>query len=222
MDGLRKRCTTLAGASIEALGALARSAHLPSRFCRAGSLGTQPILRAKTLMARLMVQLQRSALSSMLSGILVWQRQAPEGHERFVVLGVSHQWDDSPQMLREAQPVRSAKAARQRTGKNVLVQRSVVQMTAAELQPDGVCRLWSRAENFIVPPLLLHGKSAEWLRGAMLRSSSWRGPLDVEDQTSMQSLCDFCQAAVTTLWPDGGSPNGRWIRHLIALSERHD
>lgn len=209
--------TAVSRTSTAALQMLVRLAHLPSAFCNSQSRGYQPILKAKTLVARLVVQPQRSAMAAMLTAVSEWRSKA-DGNavRRFVVLGMSHQWDDSPQQLREMKPVPSAKAAKQRISKSVLVQRSIVQCCVAEERADGGMDTANRAENFIVP----HGKSAEWLRGAMLASSQWRGPVDIEDQAAMRSLSGSCDAVILALWPDGGSPNGRWIRHVIATGER--
>lgn len=160
--------------SLEACAVLCRLAHLPSAFCRAGARGSQVILKAKAFLARQVVQLQFTAFAAMLTSMARWRDDGKVG-ERIVVLGISHQWDDSPQQLRESKPSPDSRTAKQRVSKTVLVQRSVVQSIAAEFRQDGSKRLFSRAENFIVPPLLMHGKSAEWLRAAMLASSKWRG-----------------------------------------------
>lgn len=215
----RKRGHALAIGVADAARTVCRLAHLPPAFSKPGQRGSQPILKAKALLVRMIVGLQRSSLVSMLNTMRRWRVPPPDA-ERFVIFGLAHQWDDSPQQLREARPVASARTAKQRVSKSVLVQRTVVQMLAAERKEDGSACLHSRAESFVVPPLLVAGKSAEWLRGAMFAPAKWNGAITIEDAASMRALSESCDAVVLTLWPDGAASNGRWLRHVVAVGER--
>lgn len=180
------------------------------------------VLRAKCLMARMILRLQVAGFSAMLGALAAFRRAAGQGDQRYAVVGLTHMWDDTTQRLRERRPAAGARQPQQKVGKTVLVQKSMVHALAVEAKRDGSTRYYSRGENWIIPAIEMPGKSAQDLRRAMLASGAVgrHGALDIEDKSCMTGLSASLDAMVLTMWGDGAASNGRWLRHLCGVAER--
>lgn len=204
---------------------LCRLAHLPSVVGKLGGTGRDALLRAKCLITRLIVALQFASLGAMVRAMGAWRSAAvSSGEVRYVVLAVGHMWDDTTQRLRETRPTDNARQPRQRVGKTILVQKTMVNATAMHLEPGGRQTNFSRSESWLVPPVEVPGKTAADLRAAMLASSACgrMGPLDIENRQCMHAMAGSLDALVLTLWPDGASSNIRWLRHVCGIAQRDE
>lgn len=201
---------------------LCRLAHLPSIATRVGWPGVQVVLKAKCLLTRFMVRLQQAGLSAMFVTMLIWRRSCAPGEPRFTAVGVAHLWDGTTQRLPEGRPSGQARQPKQKVGKTVLVQKTMVHSMATQRNADGSWSTFVRGENWLVPTLEIPGKATQVLRDAMLSSGacSQYGPLRVEDPACMRAIAESVDAMVWTLWPDGASQNLRWARHLCGIAER--
>lgn len=197
-----------------------RLAHMPTTVSRVTSRGLLTIFKAKALLTRMLVKLQHQGLANMITAMSSWIRAARPTEQRFVVLGVTHAWDDTTQKVREPQRVEGARRSTQRVSQTVLVQKNMVHSSALLMHADGGVSLFARAENFTIPPLEVPGKSAEDLRQAMLASAAWTGPMNIENKPSMLALAAATDAVVLTFWPDGASQNIRWLKHVCGVSLR--
>lgn len=195
-----------------------RLAHIPTNVARVSDRGLSTILKSKTLLVRMLIRLQHQSMAMMIQGMSAWAKGAGPLEQRFVVVGVCHAWDDTTQKLREPQRLAGARRSTQRVSQSVLVQKNMVQSSALQLRNDGAFQFFARAENFAIPPLEVPGKSAEDLRDVMMASSAWRGPLNIEDKSSMLALSGSVDALVLTFWPDGATQNARWLKHVCGLS----
>lgn len=199
-----------------------RLAHVPTNVARVSQRGLLAILKAKALMTRLIVRLQHFGLNAMLSALSIWSRAGSSQERRFVVFGMCHAWDDTTQKLREPQRLEAGRRSTQRVSQTILVQKCMVHSSALQLHSDGRLEFFRRAENFSIPPLQVSGKTAADLRRVMLASATWKGPLSIEDRTSMHALAGALDAVVLTFWADGASTNIRWLKHVCGLSVRDE
>lgn len=126
---------------------LCKLAHVPSIVTTLGGAGVKAVLTAKCLMTRLIVKLQHAGLSAMVLAMSSWRSQCPAGDQRLVMVGIAHMWDDTTQRLREKRPAAGARQPRQKVGKTVLVQNTMVHSTAFELSQGGVAKFFTRAEH---------------------------------------------------------------------------
>lgn len=220
--GNGKRGAEHASTSAQLANTLLRLAHVPTMIARVSTRGLSTILKAKTLLTRVVVQLQHTGLSSMLKAMSGWRRGVGPHEQRFVVLGVCHAWDDTTQKLRESKQVLGERRSTQRVSQTVLVQKSMIQARCLQVTADGQISYFGRAENFLIPPLEVPGKSAADLRQVMLASAAWNGPICLEDRASMHNLAASVDSAILTFWPDGASPNLRWLKHVCAVTLRDE
>lgn len=159
--------------------ALLRVAHLPGAVCRAAKRGAESVLKARTFAVRVMLGLQASGFEALFASLAAFRAAcsglAAQGGECVTVVGISHSWDETKQMLRDPAAQPQARQSTQRIARDILVQKTAVHAVAVVRQPDGGCSEHSRAEAAVVPPLELFGKQLR---------SSWQG--------SRKGLCSLC------------------------------
>lgn len=190
---------------------LLQLAHIPGHIARTSTKGLRTVLKAKALITKLLLSLQTCCLSLMLVVIAAWRLDCPPDDEKYVVLGVSHSWDDTTQRLRQPCKLQRARTPTQRIGQTIMVQKE---------ESGGQLHVCARAEHFTAPPLQMEGKTAGDLRKVMLVSHPFSGPIQIEDRAAMHSLAGSVDAMVLTCWPDCASTNARWMKHVAGVSLR--
>lgn len=206
------------GLSFDAAEMLCRTAFLPASLTKAMSAGRKAILKARTFMANFIVQMQIFGIAAMLTvfGKLLWR---PDGAatDNIICLGISHGWDESKQMLRERRPSANtfARQSAQRVGKNILVQNSMVHAMGIIRSEGGRAEVYHRSESFLVAPLELAGKTANFLAEAVMRAMA----VPVGDVAKLRAISQRVSGLIITMWGDGASTNRRFLKHLCALCE---
>lgn len=209
--------------STDAAEVLINTSMIPSSLTRGVSAGPKAVLRARAFVAGLLMRMQIIGLAAMFAafGTMVRRDDGSE-NDNIIVVSVSHSWDETKQLLRESvrRPGMEAnpfmKQPRQRIGKNVMVQSSMVHAVGVLATPGGHPHIYHKAESYLHPPLELAGKSASFVGAAILR----RLAVPLDNPEELRELCRRVTALVVTLWGDSASTNRRFLRHACGLAEK--
>lgn len=193
------------------------TAFLPASVTKSVSAGRKAILKARAFMVALIFQMQTIGMAAMLT-VFAKLLRTPTGDDNgnVIVLGVTHSWDETKQLLREHRRPENAflKQPAQRIGKNVLVQSSTVHAMGVLGGAGGEApSVYHRAESFLIAPLEVAGKTADFLASAILRSM----PIPLGDATKLAEVANRVSALVVTMWGDAASTNRRFLKHLCGL-----
>lgn len=202
----RKRFSPDGNISPLAAALLCKVAALPSSVVRSTTAGLQSILKAKAFLANTTIQVQILGLAMMLQTfrrMVAVQAELPGGDD-CVVLGVSHTWDETKQLLREWRSSNPyLRAPTQKIARTVVVQQSMVHAMAVRTDLGGQQHVHHRAETYLIPALQIDGKTTAHLTAA-LRS----GPLPVHIKERMHQVASCVSALVLTPFFDAASTGG--------------
>ena len=221
--GHRRKPLVLGSGEIseQAAHMMCRAAFLPTSLTRRISAGLKAVLRARAFMTRFILRMQVVGMAAMFTKLSSLVRR-PDGSStgNVVVVGLSHSWDETKQMLREHKETTNPflKQPSARIGRNVLVQTSMVHATGIIHQPSGVAEVYHRAESVLVPPLELAGKTTGFLAKAILDSMA----LPLHRPEIMRQISSRVSALVVTMWGDGASTNVRFLKHLCGLCDQDE
>lgn len=201
---------TMTTAWAEALG---RLAFVPASACRFATKGLATILRMRAFFIRLAMSLQMAGFSRMLGALVAFRksRAAGEGRPCATVLAVGFAWDETKQLLRDPAPGPLARQSSAKVARNILVQRCIAH--AAALGEDGMGRPveLSKAEELVVPPLELHGKSVPFLATGIGRAA----PFSLFDASAVRQVADHVSAVVLGFAMDAARTNRRLLKHIV-------
>lgn len=169
-------------------------------------LGAQKPERTRALMASIVQRCQDEGLRNFLFKCAAFRAQS---NQHKVVLGLMYEFDTTCQSVAQALLQRIGRPSKQRLATEVYNRSCTIR--AALLAPGAAPVLFEMP--FLVPPLVLMGKTSQFIAAAMQRG------IPLSDPAILAALSSAADSLVMDMHADLGSANMPALRHLADVAQ---